>query len=108
MRRKPVILALAAIGLALAATPAAPELKPTARPPEASRPAPLRPMNEAPLRAQCWQRGVKIIDESGLAGLSINSATRQNTVTFKRDKQTQASVFLLPLADALCLLQPEP
>lgn len=102
MRRKSVILALAAVALALAATPAAPELKPAARPSEASR-----PVSEAPLRAQCWQRGLKIIDETGLAGLSINTATRQNTVTFKRGERKQASVFLLPLADAVCLLQPE-
>ena len=64
-------------------------------------------MHTAPLRAQCWQKGVKVVDEDDLRGLSITAATRRDTVTFKRGDDEGASVFLLPLGESLCLLQPE-
>lgn len=65
-----------------------------------------RPVHEGPLRARCWQEGIKIIDQTDLVGLSLNAATRRDTVSFKRRGDDQPSVFLLPFADGLCLIQP--
>ena len=101
----------AAAGLAVALTTAIALAKveqdllkaPQARAKEAS----LQPVHTAPLRAQCWQKGVKVVDEDDLRGLSITAATRRDTVTFKRGDDEGASVFLLPLGESLCLLQPE-
>jgi hypothetical protein len=63
--------------------------------------------NNVVLRTQCWQEGVKIVDQGGLRGIDLNAVTRQRSVSFKRQGEKQPSVFLLPLADALCLVQPE-
>lgn len=73
--------------------------------PSRERVAP-RPVHDGVLRAECWQQGVKIIDQEGLQGLSLNAATRDVSVSFKRTNEDQPSVFLLPFADGLCLIQP--
>lgn len=65
-----------------------------------------RPVHVSRLRAQCWQEGVKIIDQTDLEGLSLNAASRESSVSFKRRGDDGASVFLLPFADGLCLIQP--
>jgi hypothetical protein len=102
---------VAAAGLALALTTAIAVAKveqdPSRPPPAPNRGASLQPVHTAPLRAQCWQKGVKVVDEKNLRGLSITAATRRDTVTFKRADDEGASVFLLPLGESLCLLQPE-
>ena len=77
-------------------------------PPPAKTTEPPRPVHgPGPLRVECWQEGTRIIDQRGLSGLSIAAATRESSVSFKRRDGGQASVFLLPLADGLCLIQPE-
>jgi hypothetical protein len=80
----------------------------------APKPASLEPRvdpvpvtNNLVLRTQCWQEGIKIIDQGGLRGIDLNTLTRQQSVTFKREGDQQASVFLLPFRDGLCLVQPE-
>jgi hypothetical protein len=101
----------AAAGLALALTTAIAVAKveqdPSKAPEAPSKGASLQAVHTAPLRAQCWQKGVKVLDEEDLKGLSITAATRRSTVTFKRGGDAAASVFLLPLGESLCLLQPE-
>ena len=74
-------------------------------PPSLERIAPV-PVHDMELRAQCWQQGVKIIDQADLQGLSLNAATRERTVSFKRQSEQQPSVFILPFADGICLVQP--
>ena len=101
----------AAAGLAVALTTAIAlakvEQDPSKAPQARAKEASLQPLHTAPLRAQCWQKGVKVVDEDDLRGLSITAATRRDTVTFKRGDDEGASVFLLPLGESLCLLQPE-
>jgi hypothetical protein len=76
--------------------------------PPAMTTKPPRPLHgPAPLRVECWQEGTRIIDQRGLSGLSIAAAARESSVSFKEREGGQASVFLLPLADGLCLIQPE-
>ena len=60
------------------------------------------------LRTQCWQHGVKIIDQDGLLDLYLNAQTKQDSVSFKRRAEDQPSVFILPFPDGLCLVQPQP
>lgn len=108
MTPRTTIIVVAALGLALGVAVAAAKVEqdPSKPPPEAWSPQPV-PVHQAPLRAQCWQKGIKIVDEEALEGLSIAAATRRSTVTFKRGEDQTASVFLLPLGEALCLLRPE-
>jgi hypothetical protein len=77
----------------------------------APRPAPaeitLVPADERPLRAQCWQEGVKIIDQNGLQGLALNEALKQQAVAFRGEGGEQPRVLILPFADGMCLIQQE-
>ena len=41
------------------------------------------PADEQALRAQCWQEGIKIIDQDGLQGLALNEVLKQQSVTFR-------------------------
>ena len=76
--------------------------------PPATTTKPARPMHgPGPVRVECWQEGTRIIDQRGLSGLSIAAATRESSVSFKAREGGHASVFLLPFADGLCLIQPE-
>ena len=64
------------------------------------------PAADVELRAQCWQHGVKIIDQAELEGLSLDAATRERAVTFRGRAAAQPTVFIMPFADGLCLVQP--
>lgn len=85
------------------------EVTRTSEPPP--RPAPaeitLVPAEEQALRAQCWQEGVKIIDQNGLAGLALNESLKQQAVTFRGREGEQPRTLILPFADGMCLIQPE-
>lgn len=63
-------------------------------------------VHDGRLRVQCWQEGEEIIDQANLRGLSLSSATRQESVSFKRVGDDQPSVFILAVADGMCLIQP--
>jgi hypothetical protein len=60
-----------------------------------------------PLRAQCWQEGVKIIDQAGLEGLALNQVLKQQSVSFRGSERGQPETLILPFADGMCLIQPE-
>jgi hypothetical protein len=67
----------------------------------------LVPANDSALRAQCWQEGVKIIDQTGLAGLALSETIKQQTVTFRGASGEQPRTLILPFPDGMCLIQPE-
>jgi hypothetical protein len=96
------LVAASSLGQSEVAKTGEPEPRPA---PEALKAAPPA---ELPLRTQCWQHGIKIIDQEGLAGPSLNAQNKQNSVSFKRRTETQPTVFLLPFPDGLCLVQPQP
>lgn len=106
--RPGLLLAACALTLVLPISLSRSEVSKTGEP--EPRPGPERlapvPVHDTELRAQCWQEGVKIIDQTDLQGLSLNAATRERTVSFKRQSEQQPSVFILPFADGLCLIQP--
>lgn len=107
---KRAALLLVACGLALAATISLGrgEVNRTAAP--APRPAAeditLVPAGELALRAQCWQHGVRIIDQSGLQGLALNELLKQQAVTFRGQDGEQPTTLILPFPDGMCLIQP--
>jgi hypothetical protein len=65
------------------------------------------PASELALRTQCWQDGIKIIDQTGLQGLALNESLKQASLTFHGASRQQPWTYILPLADALCLIQPD-
>ena len=84
------------------------EINRTNEPPprEAQAEVTLVPVDER-LRAQCWQEGVKIIDQTDLRGLALNEAVKQQGVSFRGADGEQPRVLILPFADGMCLIQQE-
>jgi hypothetical protein len=103
---------LVACGLALLASSSLgrSEVAKTGEP--GARPSPeaiaIMPPAGLALRTQCWQHGVKIIDQDGLLDLYLNTQTKEDSVSFRRRAEDQPTVFLLPFPDGLCLVQPQP
>jgi len=96
------LLASSSLGRGEVAKTGAPQARPNLEAHAITPPADLA------LRTQCWQHGVKIIDQDGLLELYLNADTKQNSVSFKRLAEDQPSVFILPFPDGLCLVQPQP
>jgi hypothetical protein len=108
--RHRVLVAACAIALVAASSLGRSEIAKTGEP--EPRPAPearkVAPPAELELHAQCWQDGIKVIDQVGLNGLSLNAQNKENSISFKRRAETQPTVFILPFPDGLCLVQPQP
>lgn len=66
----------------------------------------LVPPGQQELRTQCWQDGVKIIDQVGLQGLALTEFVKQQAVTFSGEGGERPKTLILPFADAMCLIQP--
>jgi hypothetical protein len=102
-------LLAAACGLALlAAVPLGrSEVSRTSEPAQRSAPnngVAVVPADGQALRAQCWQEGIKIIDQDGLQGLALNEVLKKQSVTFSNDGR-QPRTLILPFADGMCLIQ---
>jgi hypothetical protein len=104
-------LLLAAGGLALLAMVSLGRSEVSRTPAPAPRPTPaeitLVPAGELALRAQCWQEGVRIIDQNGLQGLALTELVKQQAVTFSGADGEQPRTLILPFADGMCLIQQE-
>lgn len=103
-RLVPAVLGAAAGALLAAAAGAslvgdgAPPFAPTA---ESRTP----PVPEGRVRLQCWQQGVRIIDESGLAGTALGLPDLFNALRFRRaDTPEQTLVLIAPTGDTVCLI----
>lgn len=98
----------AALSFALAALlmPAMAEVTSREPAPRVEPTIPAQPVHQRLLHLQCWQEGVKIIDQAELQGLALSAATRTSTSSFKLEGDEQPSVFLLPFNAAMCLIQP--
>jgi hypothetical protein len=96
-------------GLALLATVSLGrgEVSRSSEPAEPSAELAVVPASELALRTQCWQDGIKIIDQTGLQGLALNESLKQASLTFHGASRQQPWTYILPLADALCLIQPD-
>ncbi len=68
---------------------------------------PLRLMSGDEFRLQCWQNGVRIIDETGLAGISVKSLLEPETLLLGGGGDL-ARVIVLSLEESTCLVQAKP
>jgi hypothetical protein len=64
-------------------------------------------LHDRPLRLQCWQEGIKVVDQTGLEGLSLSAANQPTTASFKRRHDGAPDVFLMSFEHGLCLVEPE-
>jgi hypothetical protein len=106
--RHGLLITACVVALVLPITLTRGEVTKTGEPEPKASPERLSPVpaSDVELRAQCWQDGVKIIDQADLQGLSLDAATRERSVTFRRGAKPQPTVFIMPFADGLCLVQP--
>ena len=73
----------------------------------ASRPAKGEPiLIDEPLRAECWHRGVKVLDRGDLGGMDPGSILADRTLRIKQRGRPGASIVVLPLDDNLCIITP--
>lgn len=70
--------------------------------------APQKVIPRSPMHLQCWQYGVKIIDERALFDMRTNLAIEQGTLSFGRENDTKPSVFVSVTGTATCLVKGEP
>jgi hypothetical protein len=57
-----------------------------------------------PVRARCWQEGVKVVDESGFTHADIGPTLRGEAITLHRGRR---ETVLLPLRNGFCSLTAE-
>jgi hypothetical protein len=69
---------------------------------------PQKVIPRSPMHLQCWQYGVKIMDERGLYDMRTNLAIEQGTLSFTRNNDNQPSVFVSVTGTATCLVKGEP
>lgn len=61
----------------------------------------------APLRLQCWQYGVKIIDEKNLFSVRLQNLIDRDSLGFRRNASNDADVYVIPVnSDSTCLVKP--
>ncbi len=70
----------------------------------ASPGAPGNPFARARLTLQCWQDGVKIVEERNLRGMSLDTLLEDNVVSFGHDDEANGGVLVISFADATCLV----
>ncbi|HYI68741.1 MAG TPA: hypothetical protein VEX87_03290, partial [Skermanella sp.] len=60
------------------------------------------------VRLQCWQNGVRIIDEASLRDAAVNFFDSSNSLRFRRNGGADQMVMLVnPSPETTCLLQEE-
>ncbi|CAK0782017.1 exported hypothetical protein [Gammaproteobacteria bacterium] len=65
------------------------------------------PVPAGPVHLQCWQYGVKVIDERGLEQTALSSTREPGVMSFRRDADAKGSVLVVPTANAICLVKNE-
>ncbi len=83
--------------------------KPASAPQNAHALAPTdEPLKQsAPLRVQCWQYGVKIIDEKDLFGIRLQNLIERNSLGFKGRDSSNGDIYVIPVnGDSTCLIKP--
>lgn len=65
------------------------------------------PGESIPLHIQCWQHGIKIIDEVGLDGVRVRDLIEGGGVGLQGDNWEYGDVNIIPVNDAsTCLIKP--
>lgn len=56
---------------------------------------------------QCWQHGIKIIDEKDIYGIRLQNLIERETVGFKGRSADNGEVYVIPVNDnSTCLVKP--
>ncbi len=58
------------------------------------------------LRVQCWQNGIKIINEDNLRGIRLRNLIERDSVGFKGQDGSNGEVYIIPVNDdSTCLIK---
>lgn len=104
-----------AIALGFATTPGHSEIsiaggqKPTSATPlpEGQPPATDPAKQSASLWVQCWQYGVKIIDEKNVYGIRLQNLIERDSLGFKGRDAKNGDIYVIPVnGDSTCLIKP--
>lgn len=58
------------------------------------------------LRVQCWQNGIKIINEDNLRGIRLRNLIERDSVGFKGQDGSKGEVYIIPVNDdSTCLIK---
>ena len=61
---------------------------------------------KASLRVQCWQYGVKIIDEKNVFGIRLQNLINRDSVGFKGHDSKNGDIYVIPVdGDSTCLIK---
>ncbi len=71
-----------------------------------NKPPALSVVSSDTWQLQCWQQGIKIIDEAEVGGISVRSLLDQDTVSFGGGAIEHPKVTVLSLDDSTCLIRP--
>ncbi len=75
-------------------------------PPMAAAPATESPTQAQALWVQCWQDGVKIIDEKNIFGIRLRNLIEQETIGFSGRDSNNGNVYIIPVNDvSTCLIK---
>lgn len=105
---------LVAIALGLAAAHAHSEISVTGgQPPpmaapmaKAAAPMSVSPTQAPALWVQCWQDGVKIIDEKNIVGIRLRNLIEQEVIGFSGRDSNNGNVYIIPVNDvSTCLIK---
>lgn len=61
----------------------------------------------ASLWVQCWQYGVKIIDEKDVSGIRLQNLIERDSLGFRGRNSSNGDIYVIPVnGDSTCLIKP--
>lgn len=64
-------------------------------------------IGEASMRVQCWQYGVKIIDEKDVFSIRLRNLIDRDSLGFKGRNSNNGDLYVIPVnGDSTCLIKP--
>jgi len=63
------------------------------------------PIPAGSIHLQCWQYGVKIIDEKELHEMTASSLKEPGTMSFRREADLKSNVLVVPTSNGICLVK---
>jgi len=74
---------------------------------QAKTPTKELPKQDASLWVQCWQSGIKIIDEKDIFGIRLQNLIERESVGFRGRDSNNREVYVIPVNDdSTCLVKP--
>ena len=104
-RRTLTLLAAAVAMLPIGTGPTARAEITTGVPPSVPPPTSLRISANQPVKAECWQQGVKILDQTGLWSINLGSLLRDQTVLLQSRQDGPPDLYILAAGQATCIVR---